>query len=209
MEPFNVLDGLAVPFDLSNVDTDQILPARFMRRPRSEGYQNYLFHDLRFRNDGSELPEFVLNRPQYQGARIIVAGRNFGGGSSREQAPWALLDYGIRCVIASDFGEIFYLNALKCGVLPVQLSEAVCSDLRSMLHARPGTHLRVDLSSQVVSAPNGLSHAFEIDSFRKRCLIEGIDAIDLTQSYKVEIDAFEQAYRREFPWLFSTPNNNV
>lgn len=209
MEPFNVLDGLAVPFDLSNVDTDQILPARFMRRPRSEGYQNYLFHDLRFQNDGSQRPEFVLNRPQYRGARVIVAGRNFGGGSSREQAPWALLDYGIRCVIASDFGEIFYLNALKCGVLPVQLSESVCADLRSMLRDRPGTRLRVDLGNQVVISPDGSSHVFAIDSFRKRCLMEGIDAIDLTQSYEVEIDAFEQAYRREFPWLFSSLDNHV
>src|SRR4030081_3012565 len=116
MEPFALLDDVAAPFDRSNVDTDQIMPARYTRRPRKSGYQDYLFRDLRFREDGSEKPDFVLNQVPYRGARILVGERNFGCGSSREQAPWGLLDYGIRCVVAADFGDIFYVNSLKTGL---------------------------------------------------------------------------------------------
>src|SRR5258705_7461712 len=151
MEPLVVLEDVAAPFARSNVDTDQIMPARFTRRPRKDGYQDFLFRDLRFREDGSEKPDFVLNQAPYRKARILVAERNFGCGSSREQAPWGLIDYGIRCVIAADFGEIFYINSLKSGLLPVQLDIGVCAKLREQLYVRPGPTLRVDLPRQTVT----------------------------------------------------------
>lgn len=202
MEPFAVLEGIAAPLDLSNVDTDQILPARYLRRPRKEGYQTFLFRDWRFREDGAEIPEFVLNQAPFRKARVLVADRNFGGGSSREQAPWGLTDYGIRCVIAADFGDIFYFNSLKSGLLPVQLDIAACVALRSQLHAKPGATLRIDLPNQAVTGPDGATYPFKIDAFRKRCLLEGLDDIGLTLRHDSAITAFEQAYRRRFEWLF-------
>jgi 3-isopropylmalate/(R)-2-methylmalate dehydratase small subunit len=194
--PFNVLEGVAAPLDQSKVDTDQILPARFLRRPRKEGYGQFLFRD---RMDD---PRFVLNQPAYREARILVADRNFGGGSSREQAPWALSDYGIRCVIAVDFGDIFYLNSLKSGVLPIALDFQVCSDLRAQLHARPGATVKVDLPGQTVTGPDGGTHRFEIDAFRKKCLLEGLDDVGVTLQHEAAIAAFETQYRQRFDWLF-------
>lgn len=202
MDPFVVLEDVAAPLDRSNVDTDQITPARFMRRPRKAGYQDFLFRDLRFREDGSENPDFVLNQEPFRKARILVGDRNFGGGSSREQAPWALSDYGIRSVIAADFGEIFYNNSLKSGLLPVPLEIGVCIKLREQLHARPGATLRIDLRAQTVTAPDGAIYSFKIDAFRKRCLLEGLDEIGLTLQHDAEITAFEMAYREKFDWLF-------
>ena len=202
MERFVILDDVAAPFDQSNVDTDQILPARFLRRPRQDGYQNFLFRDLRFHGDGSENPDFVLNQQPFRKARILVGDRNFGGGSSREQAPWSLIDYGIRCVIAADFGDIFYGNALKSGLLPVQLDAGVCMKLRDQLHARPGATLRVDLPQQTVTGPDGAVYTFTIDPFRKRCLLEGLDDIGVTLQHNAAITAFEQSYRQRFDWLF-------
>jgi len=204
MEPFIVLEGVAAPFDRSNVDTDQIMPARFMRRPRKGGYQDFMFRDMRFRDDGSENPDFVLNQEPFRKARILVADRNFGGGSSREQAAWSLTDYGIRCVIAADFGDIFYSNSIKCGLLPVQLAIDVCTKLRGQLHARPGAVLRVDLPRQTVTAVDGVTYSFDIDAFRKRCLLEGLDDIGLTLQYDAAIRIFEQDYRRKFDWLFDS-----
>jgi len=201
MEPFVVLEDIAAPLDRSNVDTDQILPARFLRRPRNEGYQEFLFRDMRFREDGSEQADFVLNQAPYRRARILVADRNFGGGSSREQAPWSLMDYGIRCVIASDFGDIFYRNSLKSGLLPVELDIDVCVGIREQLHARPGAKLRVDLARQRVTGPDGVAYSFRIDAFRKRCLLEGLDEISLTLQYDSQIAAFERSYRERFDWL--------
>jgi len=202
MEPFVILDGIAAPLDRPSVDTDQILPARFMRRPRQEGFKHLLFRDLRFRDDGSEILDFVLNQAPYRDARILVADRNFGGGSSREQAAWSLADFGIRCVIASDFGDIFYANALKCGLLPVPLDLDVCRRVRQQLHARPGATLRIDLPEQTVTAPDGVLYGFAIESFRKRCLVQGLDEIDLTLLHAEAITAFETEYRRRFDWLF-------
>jgi 3-isopropylmalate/(R)-2-methylmalate dehydratase small subunit len=202
MDPFVVLDGVAAPFDQSNVDTDQIMPARYTRRPRKSGYQDYLFRDRRFHADGREKPEFVLNQAPYRHSRILVAERNFGCGSSREQAPWGLIDYGIRCVIAADFGDIFYVNSLKCGLLPVQLDLGICTTLRRQLHDRPGATLRVDLPAQTVTGPDGATYAFEIEAFRKRCLLEGLDDIGVTLQHDAAMTAFEQAYRRRFDWLF-------
>ncbi|MDF3839922.1 3-isopropylmalate dehydratase small subunit [Cupriavidus basilensis] len=201
MERFEILEGVAAPLDLP-ADTDQILPARFLRRPRQQGYQDFLFRDMRFREDGSEVPEFVLNQAPYRHACILVGDRNFGSGSSREQAPWGLIDYGIRCVIAADFGDIFYLNALKGGLLPVRLDADVCAKLRQQLHARPGATLRVDLPRQTVTGTDGALHSFQIDAFRKHCLLEGLDDIGFTMRHDGAITAFEQAYRRRFDWLF-------
>jgi 3-isopropylmalate/(R)-2-methylmalate dehydratase small subunit len=202
LQPFVVLEDIAAPLDQSNVDTDQILPARFMRRPRKGGYQDFLFRDLRFNEDGSEKPDFVLNQEPFRKARILVAERNFGGGSSRENAPWSLSDFGIRCVIAADFGDIFYSNSMKCGLLPVQLDIGLCNKLREQLHARPGVRLRIDLPQQTVTGPDTATYRFAIDPFRKRCLIDGLDDIGLTLSYDAEITAFENSYRHRFDWLF-------
>ena len=141
MKAFVVEDGVAVPFDQADVDTDQILPARYLRRPRQGGYGTFLFRDVRFNDDDSERPDFILNQAPYRSATIMVADRNFGCGSSREQAPWGLVDHGIRCVIAADFGDIFYLNSLKTGLLPVQLDIAVCVRMREQLHAHPGARM--------------------------------------------------------------------
>jgi 3-isopropylmalate/(R)-2-methylmalate dehydratase small subunit len=197
MTPFTVLEGVAAPLDKSKVDTDQILPARFLRRPRKEGYAQFLFRDWR------EDPDFILNQAPFREAKILVADRNFGGGSSREQAPWGLTDYGIRCVIASDFGDIFYFNSLKSGLLPVQLEIDTCIKLRGELHAKPGATMRVDLSAQTVTGPDGTAYPFSIDAFRKKCLMEGLDDIGLTLQYDAAISAFETKYRERFDWLFN------
>jgi 3-isopropylmalate/(R)-2-methylmalate dehydratase small subunit len=203
MQPFHIVEGVAAPLAMAPVDTGVILPARFLRRPRHEGYQDFLFHDLRFDEHGQERPDFVLNQPAWRQACILVADRHFGVGSSREQAPWGLLDFGIRCVIAADFGDIFFLNAVKSGLLPVVLTEATCTRLREALTAQPGTSLRIDLPAQTVVAPDGEVHRFEIDAFRKHCLLEGLDDIGVTLQHDSALRAFEQTYRQRFDWLFS------
>ena len=203
MKAFVVEDGIAVPFDQADVDTDQILPARFLRRPRQGGYGQFLFRDVRFHEDDTERPEFILNQAPYRQATIMVADRNFGCGSSREQAPWGLVDHGIRCVIAADFGDIFYLNSLKTGLLPVQLDIAVCVRLREQLHAQPGARVRVDLPAQTVTAPDGQVYAFHMDAFRKKCLVEGLDEIGVTLQNDAGLKAFEVQYRQAHPWLFN------
>lgn len=209
VQAFKTLEGIAAPLDLSNVDTDQILPARFMRLPRSSGYHQFVFRDLRFLPDGSENAAFVLNQALFRKAVILVADRNFGGGSSREQAPWGLLDYGIRCVIAADFGEIFYNNAFKCGLLPVQLSVDDCSDLRRNLHGRPGANLRIDLPAQTVTTSDDRVLHFEIDPARKRMLVEGLDDVGLTLREEINIARFEAQYRSRFDWLFNAPQDGI
>ena len=196
-EPFKTLTAVAVPYDGINVDTDQIIPARFLKVPRNEGYGRYLFHDLRFREDGSEVPEFVLNRAAYRGARIFVANTNFGCGSSREGAPYAFYDSGFRSVIAPSFGDIFFNNCLKNGIVPARLPEDVCASLRDELKAKPGTQISVDLESQLV---NG-KHAFAIDPFYREMLLQGVDEVGLTQSLLPEIEAFEKDYARAAPWV--------
>lgn len=194
MQPFTVLEGVGAPLDRSKVDTDQILPARFLRRPRKEGYGQFLFRDW------MDDPQFVLKQAAYRQAKILVADRAFGVGSSREQAPWALADYGIRCIIAADFGDIFYFNALKSGVLPIALD--ACGELRKQLHANPGATMKIDLPSQTVTGPDGRTYRFEIDAFRKKCLLEGLDDIGVTLQHEAAISAFERDYRQRFDWLF-------
>lgn len=192
-EPFTTFTAIAAPLDLSNVDTDQIMPARFMRRPRDERYSNYGFHDVRFTPDGARREDFVLNRAPFDRAGILVAARNFGVGSSREAAVYALLALGIRCVVAESFGDIFFGNALKNGLLPVRLPEAAVTALRAQLLAAPGSELTVDLPRNVLSTPGGITHDFVIPPFARDCLLRGLDEIGLTLTLLPEIEAFEAA----------------
>lgn len=201
MTPFTTFTAVAVPMDFPNIDTDQIIPARFLRKKRSEGYQNWLFHDLRLNGDGSENPAFVLNQPPYRAAQIIVGSVNFGCGSSREGAIWALGGYGIRALIAPSFGDIFYQNAPKNGLLPIVLTESQCSTLRRQLHEKPGAAVTVDLEKQTVTAPDGVAYPFEFDPFRKETLLKGQDDVGLTLGYIEQIKAFEQKAELETSWL--------
>jgi 3-isopropylmalate/(R)-2-methylmalate dehydratase small subunit len=203
MEKFTTLTAVAAPMDRPNIDTDQLLPARFLRRPRDEGFGDVLFIDQRFDDDGNPRPDFVLNQEPYKEARIIVGDRNFGGGSSREGAPWALLDYGFRCIVASSFGDIFYNNSLKNGLLPVRLPEDALTGIRAQLHDNPGTTITVDLESQTVTAPDGTAHSFDIEPFRKQSLLKGLDDIGMTLEHETEIDTFEEGFRQRRPWLFA------
>lgn len=202
MQPFVTLTAVAAPYDRLNVDTDQILPARFLLKRRTDpAYPTFLFRDLRVRPDGTEDPTFVLNQPAYRGAKIFVGNANFGGGSSREAAAIAFDTYGIRCVIAVTFGDIFYNNCIKNGILPIRLSDDAAASLRRQLHAKPGATLTVDLPSQTVTDEEGRSHPFEIDSFSKTCLLEGLSQIKLTLRHSDAIDAFEERYRKAISWV--------
>lgn len=201
MEAFTRLTAVAAPIDLPNIDTDRIVPARFLRKPQGPEYGRFLFHDVRFAPDGAERPEFVLNQAPYRGARIVVAAENFGCGSSREGAVWALGAYGVRVVIAPSLGDIFHQNCYKNGLLPVILPADVVAGLRHQLHARPGATMSVDLESQTVTAPDGTVYRFDVDPFRKQMLQTGRDEITLTLGYEREIVAFEARHAREMPWL--------
>lgn len=202
MQSFTRVTAVAAPIDLPNVDTDRVIPARFLRKPQgAPGYDRFLFHDVRFDAEGAERPEFVLNQPAYRGAKILVTAENFGCGSSREAAVWALDAYGVRSVIAPSLGDIFHQNCFKNGLLPVLLAAETTERLRRQLHARPGSTITVDLASQTVTGPDGATYGFDVDPFRKRCLLEGLDEIGLTQTYARDIAAFETRHAREFPWL--------
>lgn len=195
-EPFTTFTAIAAPLELHNVDTDQIMPARFMRRPRDERYATYGFHDLRFDAEGRPRPDFVLNRPPFDRAGILVAGRNFGVGSSREAAVYALLALGIRCVVAEGFGDIFFNNSLKNGLVPVRLPGAALERLREGAASRPGTRLTVDLAAQRLTTENGESHDFVIPAFSRDCLLRGLDEIGLTFTLMTEIENFEATHHR-------------
>lgn len=201
MEPFTRLTAVAVPIDLPNVDTDRIIPARFLKKPRGPAYATYLFHDLGFTEDGSEKPDFVLNRAPYRAAGILVAAENFACGSSREAAVWALLAYGFRAFIAPSFGDIFFENCGKNGALAVVLPAEAVGRLRQELHERPGALMTVDLESETVTGPDGTRYRFAVDPFRKECLLKGREEIALTLSYESAITAFEARRRQEMPWL--------
>lgn len=205
MKPFTPVTSPAAPLDLLDVDTDQIIPARFLKRPRTDGYGNFLFHDLRRAPDGALRQDFVLNRPEYRSAIILVANANFGCGSSREGAVYALLDYGFRAVIAPSFGDIFYNNSLRNGLLPIVLPADVVAGLRRLAAERPATQFHIDLARQSLSAGDGTAHGFEIDPFRKICLLEGLEDIDVTNRYAERIEAFRQAYFRRHRWLAPLP----
>jgi 3-isopropylmalate/(R)-2-methylmalate dehydratase small subunit len=195
MERFQRLDAIAAPLGMANVDTDQITPARFLWRPRHAGYAEVLFHDLRRNEDGSLKSDFVLNRPEYRDAKILVAERNFGCGSSREHAVWALYDHGFRAVIAPSFGDIFFNNCFKNGLLPVRLPPERVAALRSALERAPGGgRVTVDLEAQQVTGPDGAVDRFEIDPFRKELLLQGLDEIEFTLRHEDAIRAFEARY---------------
>lgn len=192
MEPFVRLNGVAAPIDRVNIDTDQIIPAIHLKRIERSGYGQFLFGSWRFNEDGTPNPDFVLNDPKYQHPSILVAGRNFGCGSSREHAPWALEDYGIRCIIAPSFADIFFSNCYQNGLLPVVLPEEQVQQLMDKLKKDPGTRLNVDLQSQRIwDEDEEVVLTFEIDPFRKECLLNGLDEIGLTMQQEDEISAFE------------------
>ena len=196
MKPFTALTAVAVPLDLVNVDTDRIVPARFLRNPRSAGYEKFLFHDLREGN--ADLP---LDRAAYRGARILVAAENFGCGSSREAAVWALAGTGLRAWIAPSFGDIFFENSFKNGVLAIVLPIERVAAIRAQLERHPGAELTIELAAQTVTLPDGSVEHFDIDPFRKECLLAGIDEIDLTLRYADDIAAYERRQQAETPWL--------
>jgi 3-isopropylmalate/(R)-2-methylmalate dehydratase small subunit len=201
MQPFTKLTAIAAPLDLANIDTDKIIPARFLRRLREPGYEKLAFHDIRYDADGKDRPDFVLNQAPYRHARILVAGANFGCGSSREAAVYVLWDYGIRSVIAPSFGDIHYGNELQNGMLPVVLPDATCQKLRRQLHDQPGAQIGVDLESQTVTGPDGATYGFEIDASHKERLLKGLDDIGLVMQNIKEIEAFEQKHHSALPWL--------
>jgi 3-isopropylmalate/(R)-2-methylmalate dehydratase small subunit len=195
MEPIARLQARAVPIDQANVDTDQITPARYLQKPRSAPFGDYLFRDLRFAPDGSEKREFVLNQPACRGAQIVVAEENFGCGSSREHAVWALYDYGIRAVIAPSFGDIFASNAARNGLLTVVMPGPVVKGMIEALKAEPDLEVVVDLQAQTVSLPNGPVHRFDIDPYRKHLLLNGLDELGFTLGQLDRIEAYERAHQ--------------
>ena len=192
MDPFVKLTGVAAPMDRVNVDTDQIIPAVFLKSIKRDGFEDALFASWRYKEDGSPNPDFVLNKPAYQNASVLVAGPNFGCGSSREHAPWALRDYGIRCVIAPSFADIFYNNSFQNGLLPLRLPEDTVRRIMDYISANPGVQLNVDLESQRVwSEDEEIVVEFELDSFRRQCLLNGLDDIGLTLQQEDKIAAYE------------------
>ena len=201
VDKFETFAGIAAPMPLVNIDTDMIIPKQFLKTIKRTGLGVSLFHEMRYDLEGNEIADFVLNKPAWRGSEIIVAGDNFGCGSSREHAPWALKDFGIRCVISTSFADIFYENCFKNGILPVTLPKEQVDTL--MEHARSGANARisVDLEEQTVTAPEGETFEFEIDPFKKRCLIEGLDDIALTLEREAEITSFENRRRLAAPWL--------
>ena len=213
MKKFETLTGLVVPLDRSNVDTDAIIPKQFLKSIKRSGFGPNLFDEWRYLDPGEPgidpdsrivNPDFVLNFPRYEGAQILLTRRNFGCGSSREHAPWALEDYGIRCVIASSFAEIFYSNCFKNSILPIELSEQEVENLFQAVHSNEGYQLKIDLQKQTLLLESGKSFSFEVDAFKKKCLIEGLDDIDLTLQYSDIIKTFEANRKQQKPWLFST-----
>lgn len=201
MKPFIRETAIAAPLDLDNIDTDQILPARFLMMPRDQRYKTYAFRDMKYDSDGNENPEFILNQAPWRNAAILVTGRNFGCGSSREGAVFTLAAAGFRAVIAPSFGDIFYNNSFNNGLLPVTLDEAVIDRLRAMLHDNPGAEITIDLESQRVTAPDGTSYPFEIDAHRKYRMLKGLDPIGYTLQFEAEIESFEQSYLQEMRWI--------
>ncbi|MEO1767556.1 3-isopropylmalate dehydratase small subunit [Thiobacter aerophilum] len=212
MEPFVRLNGLVAPLDRANVDTDAIIPKQFLKSIKRTGFGPNLFDEWRYLDHGEPgmdnskrplNPDFVLNQPRYQGAQILLARENFGCGSSREHAPWALLDYGFRAIIAPSFADIFYNNCFKNGLLPITLDAAVVDQLFRETEAQEGYRLDIDLLAQTVTTPSGQRFRFEVDEFRKYCLLNGLDDIGLTLRHVDKIKAYEERRRREAPWLFN------
>jgi 3-isopropylmalate/(R)-2-methylmalate dehydratase small subunit len=201
MEPFKHLTGVAAPLPMVNVDTDMIIPKQFLKTIVRTGLGKALFHELRTREDGSENPDFVLNKPAYKHAKILVAGANFGCGSSREHAPWALLDFGIRCVIAPSFADIFFNNCFKNGILPIALPQADVDKLLDDAERGANATVTIDLEKQEITGPDGGTIHFDVDPFRKQCLLNGWDDISLTLRHEKDIVSYEAKQRQTQPWI--------
>ncbi len=201
MQKFTTLTGVAAPLPMRNVDTDMIIPKQFLKTILRTGLGKSLFFEMRYDQAGKEVPDFVLNKPAYRKAAILVTGENFGCGSSREHAPWALLDFGIRCVIAPDFADIFYNNCFQNGILPIKLPQADVDKLMDDASRGSNATLTIDLEKQEIRGPDGGVIAFDIDPFRKHCLLNGLDNIGLTLEKQKAIDAFERKARAARPWL--------
>ena len=201
MDKFTTLTGVAAPLPLRNIDTDMIIPKQFLKTIKRTGLGKSLFYEMRYDQAGNENPDFVLNQPAYRKATILVTGENFGCGSSREHAPWSLLDFGIRCIIAPDFADIFYNNCFQNGILPIKLPQSEVDKLMDDASRGANATLTVDLESQEIRGPDGGVIKFEIDPFRKHCLLNGLDAIGLTLEKKQSIERFEQGTTAARPWL--------
>ena len=202
MQPFTTLTGVVAPLDRMNVDTDQIIPKQFLKTIKRTGLREGLFFDWRKKKDGSQDPNFFLNQPRYQQATILLARDNFGCGSSREHAPWALLDQGFRCLIAPSFADIFHNNCFQNGVLPIVLKAEEVQTLFQNIAAKEGYELNVDLTAQTVTTPKGISYRFDIDPFRKDCLLKGLDSIGLTLQHETQVSSYEARRAALVPWLF-------
>jgi 3-isopropylmalate/(R)-2-methylmalate dehydratase small subunit len=201
MDKFNTLNGVAAPMDMINIDTDKIIPKLHLRTIKRTGLGKVLFEEMRFEPDGSEKPDFVLNKEPYRDAKIIVAGDNFGCGSSREHAPWALLDFGIRCVISTSFADIFYNNCFKNGILPIRVTKDQLDALMADAKDAENPELTVDLVKMEIRRPNGVTVPFELDEFRRECLLGGLDDIGLTMQKNDKINSYETQQQQSQPWL--------
>ena len=201
MDKFTTLTGVAAPLPLRNIDTDMIIPKQFLKTIKRTGLGKSLFYEMRYDEQGNEVSDFVLNQPAYRKATILVTGENFGCGSSREHAPWSLLDFGIRCIIAPDFADIFYNNCFQNGILPIKLPQAEVDKLMDDASRGANSTLTVDLETQEIRGPDGGVIKFDLDPFRKHCLLNGLDAIGLTLEKKQSIEKFEQSAATARPWL--------
>jgi len=201
MEPFIRLTAVAAPFDTPDIDTDMIIPQRFLRKPLTVGYRNFLFFNDRFDAAGQEKPDFILHREPYKQARIFVTGPNFGCGSTREGAVYAVTDFGVRAVIAPSFGAFYASNSYQNGLLPVVLPDATVKKLREQLHAKPGAEITIDLPSQTVTGPDGSQYKFEINPSSKERMLEGLDDISITERYEDAMKTYESKLETEMPWL--------
>ncbi|GLT08847.1 3-isopropylmalate dehydratase small subunit [Sulfitobacter sp. PR48] len=201
MDKFDTLTGIAAPMPMINIDTDMIIPKQFLKTIKRSGLGVNLFDEMRYDDNGNEIPDFVLNKPQYRDAEILVAGDNFGCGSSREHAPWAIKDFGIRCVIAPSYADIFYNNCFKNGILPIALPQEQVDVLMKDAEKGANARMTIDLEAQTVTTSDGETFSFELDSFKKHCLMNGLDDIGLTMEKAAAIDSFETAVAQSRPWV--------
>ena len=203
MEKFIKIKGIAAPLDILNIDTDMIIPKQFLKTIKRSGLGKNLFDEMRYTANGEEIKSFVLNQDPWRDSKIIIAGDNFGCGSSREHAPWALLDFGIRCVISTNFADIFYNNCFKNGILPIKVSEDERLALLADAKDNENPVIEIDLPNQVINRPNGVSVKFDLDEFRKKCLLEGLDDISLSLAQSSKISAYEEKIKSSKPWIFN------
>ena len=201
MERFNTFKGIAAPFNILNVDTDKIIPKQFLTTIKRTGLGKHVFDEMRYKKDGSENPNFVLNQKPYDKSNILIAGDNFGCGSSREHAPWALKDFGIKCIISTSFADIFYNNSFKNGLLPIMVTKDERDTLLEDAKDKENPEIEIDLENQEIRRPNGGKIKFKIDPFRKKCLLEGLDDIGLTELHENKIKSFEESRSTKHPWL--------